>query len=283
MGKPPSPSESGSAPGDSSPGSPPPPTGLKAAFKGSEDLLPREKLARLGPGALSDAELVAIFLRTGRPGRNVLQVADDVLRAYGGNLRRLSQESAKELERLGSIGRVRALELTAVFEFARRVAMHSQEAQPELGEPADVARFVHGFVLQDPTESFYVLPLDRKLRLCDRVQRQRLCIARGTADASPVHPRDVFREAVRVDACYVTVAHNHPSGDPAPSPQDLRITRALVDAGRALGIPLVDHVVVGGLPDLRGPDGSIDTTRCFDLVPRFRSLRRTGAVDFELV
>ena len=73
MGKPPSPSESGSAPGDSSPGSPPPPTGLKAAFKGSEDLLPREKLARLGPGALSDAELVAIFLRTGRPGRNVLQ------------------------------------------------------------------------------------------------------------------------------------------------------------------------------------------------------------------
>ena len=170
-----------------------------------------------------------------------------------------------------------------MFEFARRIAMHSQEAQPLLETPEQVARFVHGLVLQDPTESFYVLPLDRKMRLCDRVQRQRLCVSRGTADASPVHPRDVFREAVRVDACFVVVAHNHPSGDPTPSPQDLRITRALVDAGRVVGIPLVDHVVVGGLPDLRGPDGSIDTTRCFDLVPRFRSLRRTGAVDFDLV
>ena len=290
MEKSPSPSDSrrtGSVPGASAPGSSaapsPPPTGLKAAFRGSEDFLPREKLARLGPGALSDAELVAIFLRTGRPGRNVLQVADDLLRAYGGNLRLLSQESAVRLEGLGSIGRVRALELTAVFEFARRIAMHSQEAQPLLETPEQVARFVHGLVLQDPTESFYVLPLDRKMRLCDRVQRQRLCVSRGTADASPVHPRDVFREAVRVDACFVVVAHNHPSGDPTPSPQDLRITRALVDAGRVVGIPLVDHVVVGGLPDLRGPDGSIDTTRCFDLVPRFRSLRRTGAVDFDLV
>ena len=140
MEKSPSPSDSrqaGSVPGASAPGisaAPPPPTGLKAAFRGSEDFLPREKLARLGPGALSDAELVAIFLRTGRPGRNVLQVADDLLRAYGGNLRLLSQESAARLEGLGSIGRVRALELTAVFEFARRIAMHSQEAQPLLEE-----------------------------------------------------------------------------------------------------------------------------------------------------
>ena len=256
-------------------------TGLKAAFKDRESLMPREKLARLGPGALSDAELVAIFLRTGRRGRNVLEVSDDVLRAYGGNLRRLSQESAAQLEKIGSIGKVRALELTAIFEFARRVALHSQEAQPRLDDPADVARFVHAFVLQDPTESFYVMPLDRKLRLCSGVQRQRLCVSRGTADASIIHPRDVFREAVRVDACYVTVAHNHPSGDPAPSAQDLRITRELVEAGRALLIPLVDHVVVGGMPDLRRPDGTLDTAAFLDVAPRFHSMRAAGDVEFE--
>ena len=261
---------------------PPPTLSLKEAYKDRKDSLPREKLARLGPSALSDAELIAIFLRTGRPGRNVLQVAADVLRAYGGNLRLLAQESAAQLEKLSSIGRVRALELSAVFEFAKRVALHSQESLPLLETAESVARFVHGFVLQDPTESFFALPLDRKMRLCARVQRQRLCIARGTADGVQAHPRDVFREAVRADACYVVVAHNHPSGDPAPSAQDRRLTQELIAAGAALRIPLVDHVVVGGPPDLRRPDGSPDTAAAFDAVPRFHSMRRSGDLEFPL-
>ena len=255
--------------------------GLKAAFRDREHMLPRERLDRLGPAALSDAELLALFLRTGRQGRNVLEVAGDVLRAYDGNLRRLSQESARELERIGGIGRVRALELTAIFEFARRVMMFSQEVQPILAKPEEIVRFLRGFILQEPTENFYVLPLDKKLRLCSRVQRQNLRVSKGTADASLVHPRDVFREAVRVDASYVIVAHNHPSGDPTPSAQDKRITADLVAAGRALRIPLLDHIVIGGLPDLRTPDGAPDTSAVFDALPRFVSLRRAGLAEFE--
>ncbi len=255
--------------------------GLKAAFRDREHMLPRERLDRLGPSALSDEELLALFLRTGMHGRNVLQVAGDVLRAYDGNLRRLSQESAAELERIGGIGRVRALELTAIFEFARRVMMFSQEVQPVLAKPEEIVRFLRGFILQEPTENFYVLPLDKKLRLCSRVQRQNLRVSKGTADASLVHPRDVFREAVRVDASYVVVAHNHPSGDPTPSPQDKRITADLIAAGRVLRIPLLDHLVLGDPPDLRMPDGSVDTTAVFDALPRFVSFRRSGLVSFD--
>ena len=254
--------------------------GLKAAFRDREHMLPRERLDRLGPAALSDAELLALFLRTGLHGRNVLELAGDVLRAYDGNLRRLSQESARELERIAGIGRVRALELTAIFEFARRVMMFSQEVQPLLAKPEEIVRFLRGFLLQEPTENFYVLPLDKKLRLCSRVQRQNLRVSKGTADASLVHPRDVFREAVRVDASYVVVAHNHPSGDPTPSAQDKRITAELIAAGRVLRIPLLDHVVIGGLPDLRAPDGALDTAAALDAVPRFVSFRRAGLVDF---
>ena len=103
------------------------------------------------------------------------------------------------------------------------------------------------------------------------------CVGTGSADSVPVHPRDVYREAAKADACYVVVAHNHPTGDPTPSPQDLLVTRRLVDAGRAVGIPLVDSVVIGGLPASAGAFDPFDPA---SPLPRFVSLRRSGAVDF---
>lgn len=251
----------------------PGPEALKSVFRDRQEAMPREKLAKFGPKALSDAELLAVFLRVGRPGVNVLKLAELLLEAHGGDLRRLSHESAAELEKIRGMGKVHALELTAMFEFARRAVLRPREAQPRLHDPESVARFLAGRVMLETTESFYVLPLDKRMRLCAGVHAERLAVATGTADATGVHPRDVFREAIRADACFVVVSHNHPSGDCTPSPQDLRLTQMLIDAGRVVGIRVADHVVLGAFPP--GAESSPDP------VPRFHSMRQSGDVDFD--
>lgn len=252
---------------------------LHAAFAGSRSLMPREKIAAFGPASLSDAELLALLLRTGAKGRNVLAVAEDLLRSYGGSLELLSRAGYDELSKTFSIGPARASELSAIFELARRILSSSGEDFPVLATAADVARYLRPFVLAESVESFYVLPLDKKRRLCGVVGRARVSL--GTADATLVTPRDVFREAVRVDACFVVLAHNHPGGDPTPSASDLRLTADIVDAGRVIGIRVLDHVVLGDVPSRRRPDGSLDTDGCLDAVPRFHSIRASGEVDFQ--
>ena len=252
---------------------------LRAAFEGIRSLMPREKLAALGPASLSDAELLAILLRTGAKGRNVLAVADDLLRSYGGSLELLSRAGYDELSKAFAIGPARACELSAIFELARRILASSGEDFPVLATAEDVARYLRPFVLAESVESFYVLPLDKRRRLCGVVGRARVSL--GTADRTVVTPRDVFREAIRVDACYVVLAHNHPSGDPTPSASDLRLTADIVDAGRVLGIGVLDHVIVGDIPSQLRPDGALDTDGCLDAVPRFRSIRASGEVDFQ--
>ncbi|MBQ3809673.1 MAG: DNA repair protein RadC [Kiritimatiellae bacterium] len=252
---------------------------LRAAFAGSRSLMPREKIAALGPASLTDAELLALLLRSGTKGKNVLAVAEDLLRAYGGSLELLSRAGYDELAKTLAVGPAKASELAAVFELARRVLASSGEDFPVLDTPEAVARYLRPFVLAESVESFYALPLDKRRRLCGVVGRARVSL--GTADATVVTPRDVFREAIRVDARFLLVAHNHPSGDPTPSPADLRLTADLVDAGRVLRIPLLDHVVLGDIPSRLRPDGTPDTDGCLDAVPRFRSIRASGAVDFE--
>lgn len=248
---------------------------LEDEFEGREASMPRERLSSLGAAELSDAELLAILLRTGTSGHNVLSVAAELLRLHGDDISLLARATAADLRRVPGVGRVRALELEAVFELGRRILRASASgARPVLDTAEAVARHVWPLVAMRRTEAFFVFPLDKKLRLCAGVKRSEACVGSGTADSTPVHPRDVFREAVKADACYVAVAHNHPSGDPEPSPQDLLITRNLVEAGRALRIPLVDSVVVGGLPEgVSDPFGPA-------AVPRFKSIRRAGLVEF---
>ena len=236
--------------------------------------MPREKRAELGPAALSDAELLAIFLRTGRPGVNVLKMAESLLDAYDGDLRRMSHESVVGLSKMHGIGKVHALELVAMFEFARRAVLRPRETRPVLDTPESVARYLSGRTLLATTETFFVLPLDKKMRLCGGARLDVMVVATGTADAIFVHPRDVFREAIRTDACYVVVAHNHPSGDCTPSRQDVALTKALIDAGRTVHVPLADHVILGAFPP--GAESMPDPT------PRFHSMYRSGDVDFGL-
>lgn len=251
---------------------------LAEEFAGREKLLPREKLEQLGPTALSDAELLAILLRTGTQGRNVMAVAEDLLRTYGGNLGLLAKAGLPELQKQKGVGRVRGLELSALFEIARRILASSATERPALNSPERIAVFLRPFIVQDPREGFYVLPLDRKMKLCGPVSRCK--VFSGTNEATPVHPRDIFHEAIRSAACFVVVAHNHPSGDPAPSPKDLKITRDIIEAGELLRIPLVDHIVIGDLPPRKPTDPPLTMEEQARAVPLFVSIRKSGAVEF---
>ncbi|MDB4949641.1 MAG: repair protein RadC [Gemmatimonadetes bacterium] len=212
---------------------------------------PRERLETLGPRALSSRELLALLLETGspsqggRPAKSALDLAGDLLNAFspGGrreSLRRIMTSSVKEMCRVPGIGPAKAAKILAALDLGRRAA---EEARPEremVRHPRDVYERVRWMLRDLPQEEFHVLLLN--------THNEVLRIARattGTADASPVHPREVFRAAVAEAAVSVVLVHNHPSGDPTPSGEDLQVTELLRKAGSVMQIPVLDHVVVG--------------------------------------
>lgn len=207
----------------------------------SEDSRPREIMLRQGCQALSDEQLLAILLRTGSTALNVLDLARLILSHYG-SLRELAKASPEELmaNRFPGLGEVKCIELSATLEVTRRV-LAWRDPDTVFSDPDAVARYIAPDVECLDHEQFFVFPLNRKNRLIGRPRT----VSIGTVDASLAHPREVFRECVRVSASAVIVAHNHPSGDPAPSHEDIAITRRLIEAGSLLRIPLLDHIVVG--------------------------------------
>ena len=204
---------------------------------------PREKAERLGFGALSDAELLAIFIRTGVPGRNALQVASDLLRDCGG-FTELARRTPAEIRRKSKgIGPAKSLEMAAAFEIGKRLARGDGVA-PLLDTPARVFEVFGPEMVSLRQESLRVLLLDAKLRLVRAEE-----IARGSVNECLAHPREIFRHAVVHSAYAVVVLHNHPSGDPSPSAADHRVTKNLLEAARLLQINLLDHIILGS------PDG----------------------------
>lgn len=206
-----------------------------------EQLRPRELLLERGCSAVSDDLLLAILLRTGARGCNVIEMSRRLLHRYG-SLKELATASPEELIslKIPGLGKVKAVELSATLEIARRVSA-SPVVRASIKEPSMVVDILLPLVADIDREIFLVLPLDRKNRLKGRPVQ----ISEGTVDSSLVHPREVFRECVRVSAVSVIVSHNHPSGDPTPSAEDLRITRQLIEAGKTLGIPVLDHIIIG--------------------------------------
>jgi DNA repair protein RadC len=200
---------------------------------------PQERMERLGPAALSDTELLALLLRSGSKGHNVLAVAQQLVTAAG-SLAGLVQWSEPDFRRLKGIGQVKALQLVAVMEVARRVLAHRGDATPLFNRPDLVWRHFQSLTTGLGVEKFWVLCLNRKNRLLRQVE-----ISSGTATSSLAHPREVFREAIRHGASAVVCVHNHPSGDPAPSAADVQVTRQLREAAKAVDIELLDHVVLG--------------------------------------
>ncbi|MBL9217252.1 MAG: DNA repair protein RadC [Opitutaceae bacterium] len=201
---------------------------------------PQERLEKLGPGALSDTELLAMLLRSGSRGHNVISIAQRLI-AEAGSLAALVKWNEADFRRLTGIGRVKALQLVTVMEIVKRGMARGAAPEEEILNRPDR---IHAHFLPQisglAVEKFWVLCLNRKNRLLKQVE-----ITSGTATSSLAHPREVFREAIRHGATAIVCVHNHPSGDPAPSAADVQVTRQMRDAARAVDIELLDHVIVG--------------------------------------
>lgn len=203
------------------------------------DERPRERLARLGPEALRDAELIAVLFRTGTRETGAVALADKVIQHFG-DLRALARASIEELQQVKGLGEVKAIEIKAAIELGKRLARHVAEQRPRISAAADVVNLLMIDYKDKETEEFKALLLNTKNEVL-----KVLPISSGVLDATLALPRDVFRQAVREGATAVIVCHNHPSGDPEPSRDDISLTRRLVEAADILGIRLLDHVVFG--------------------------------------
>ena len=200
---------------------------------------PQERLEKLGASALSDTELLAMLLRSGSRGLNVLAVAQQLI-TEAGSLAMLVQWHDTDFRQIKGIGPVKAAQLITVMEIARRVLASKRDVAPVLNRPELVLAHFQPLLAGLNVEKFWVACLNRKNRLLKLVE-----ITSGTATSTLAHPREVFREAIRHGATAVICIHNHPSGDPAPSPADIQLTRQLREAAKAIDMELTDHVILG--------------------------------------
>ncbi len=201
---------------------------------------PRERLLALGPGVLSDGEALAVIFGTGHAGAgSALVIARALLRTFG-DLRGVLSASISELAAQPGVGRARAARIVAIGEVARRVESDRLDAGTFLSSATAVHAHFGPLLADEKRESFYIVLLNGKNRVLAKIR-----ISQGSLCASIVHPREAFRFAVREAAAAVIFVHNHPSGDPTPSEEDRRITERLRRAGELMGIPVLDHVVVG--------------------------------------
>jgi DNA repair protein RadC len=197
-------------------------------------------MARCGPTSLTETELLAIVLRTGSGSSSALDLARDLL-MHAGSLNGVAKMSVGELVRVKGIGTTKALELQAVFELGRRRGVSDQFISPVVHSPEDVAHRMVPRLSDLQQEVFIVLSLDGK-----NAVRRETELSRGTLNASIVHPREVFKIAIDDRAAAIIVVHNHPSGNPQPSSEDIEITRQLAETGQVVGIPVRDHIIIAG-------------------------------------
>ena len=200
---------------------------------------PRERLQSLGPAALSTVELLTLLIGSGSRGCPADELARRVLACYP-NLRVLAARPAGELADLAGVGMATAARLVAACELGRRLQRERRERQPVLGSPRAVWRHLALELRDRERERFLVLCLNTRNELV-----REIVVSVGSLSASIVHPREVFKPALASSAASLVIAHNHPSGDPAPSREDREVTRVLAEAGRLLDVPLHDHVIIG--------------------------------------
>jgi DNA repair protein RadC len=201
---------------------------------------PRERLLQDGPQHLTEAELLGILLGKGTRRKTAIDLARELLDRYE-SLHKLFSRSPSELTTVKGIGSAKAAILSAAFELVRRIQSRKDVDRPLFKRSSDVADHYLPLVRDLRKEVFKVLLLNRANRFIREV-----FVSEGTLDASIVHPRDVFKEALLEPAAGIILIHNHPSGNPSPSDEDLRITKQLVDAGRLLGIKVYDHIILAG-------------------------------------
>ena len=200
---------------------------------------PRERLAERGAAALTDAELLAILLRTGLQGASAVEVGHRLLERFT-NLESLARSPIEQLMEVRGVGRDKAVTLKAAFELAVRMASEKRRESPVLDTPTAIAALLRDELALFETERFFVLLLTTRRRLIRVVE-----ITKGLLDTVLVHAREVFRPAILGNAHAIVLAHNHPGGDPQPSEADIRITRDLIRGGHLLRIEVLDHLVIG--------------------------------------
>ena len=199
---------------------------------------PREKLARIGVGSLGENELLALVLGVGSRGSDALELANGLLHVVGG-VHGLVRSDFDTLCRVPGVGVVKAAQIVAAVELGRRTLICRAADRPRLRTPRDIATHLLPQYGALPVEHFGIVMLDTK----HRVIRTRI-VAIGSLDTTVVHPREVFREAASASAAAIVLFHNHPSGDPTPSPDDLLLTTRMVQAGEVMGIDVVDHLIL---------------------------------------
>lgn len=199
---------------------------------------PRERLLKHGPAALSDSELLALILRTGTRGENVLNLCTRILSTY--NIKQLSCTSPARLQEIHGVGSAKASQIAAVFELTRRLETFTEEEKIKISSPEAAYHHIYPGLREQKKESFIALHLDTKNNL---IREETVSV--GSLNANIVHPREVFKTAIQESAAAIIVAHNHPSGDPSPSQNDIDITRKLIETGRIVGIEVFDHIIIG--------------------------------------
>ncbi len=203
------------------------------------ELRPRERLLKAGPSALSDGELLGLLFGIGSREKTAVELAGEVISEAGG-LHGLYDVSVHELVQVNGIGEAKACIILAAVELGRRIGQVRNPGRPVISSPADVERLLRGRIANLDRENFVVVLLNTKNEVIETST-----VSVGTLGASLVHPREVFKPAVRASAASVILAHNHPSGKVEPSREDREVTRRLGEAAEILGIEVLDHVIVG--------------------------------------
>lgn len=227
-----------------------------------ERMRPREEMERLGVKGVSDASLLAIILRGGVHGQNVIRIAEELLQKHK-TLTGIASAPQEDLCNIRGIGPVKAQVLSATLELAKRLMDEGVSTSTAVRTPEDAAGLLREKARTLSKEIFWVIMLDAK----NRLKGPPVEVSEGLLDASLVHPREVFKKAILSSSAAVILAHNHPSGDPTPSAEDIRITRQLVEAGKIIDIKVLDHIILGN-PEARQQGG-------------FMSMRETGLVEFK--
>lgn len=227
-----------------------------------EEERPREMFDRVGPDAVNDRVLLALILRSGVRGHSAVDLANELLNRFG-SLQAMTREPVEEIARIPGMGKVRAQVVKAALELSRRINRSRLSPRAEVRTPMDAASIIRADAQSLEVEQFWAILLDTKYRL----RRPPVSVSKGILDACLVHPREVFKEAVRACAAAVVLVHNHPSGDTQPSNEDIRITRKLIEVGKIMDIEVLDHVIVGAISE-HNPSG-------------FTSLRESGLVSFD--
>lgn len=203
---------------------------------------PYEKCERFGPENLTDSELLAVLLRTGTRGENIVELAKRILYSdhFQGGLLSIHRWSYEQLTRIRGIGKVKAIQILCLCELAKRLSKANAGTELNFSIPGTVARYYMEDLRHQKQEAMKLLLLNTKSRLIGESD-----ISRGTVNASVISPRELFVEALQKDAVSIILLHNHPSGDPAPSREDILITRRVHEAGMMIGVELLDHIIIG--------------------------------------